>query len=112
LQRVSLESVGSAGCRVCQDHHFPLLEGRAGASATVLCGRNAVMLRPAGASTISLEELEQRLKLRGEVTRNEYLVRAQIEGLEMVIFSDGRGIIRGTSDMALARSLYARYIGH
>jgi hypothetical protein len=112
LQRVSLSSAGSSGCQVCQDRSYPLLNGQSGASAAVLCGRNAVMLRPAGKAAISLEELEQRWKPLGEVTRNEYLVRAEIEGLEVVIFRDGRGIVRGTSDLARARSLYARYIGH
>lgn len=113
FQKVGLSGAGSSGCTVCQDHAYPLLEGQAGASATVLCGRNAVMLQPAGAAGIALEELERRLKPRGApVTRNEYLLRTEIEGLEMVIFSDGRGIVRGTSDLALARSLYARYVGH
>ncbi|MBI4463858.1 MAG: thiazole biosynthesis adenylyltransferase ThiF, partial [Acidobacteria bacterium] len=30
---------------------------------------------------------------------------------EMTIFTDGRAIIKGTTDPAVARSLYARYIG-
>jgi adenylyltransferase/sulfurtransferase len=29
----------------------------------------------------------------------------------MTIFADGRAIIKGTDDLALARSLYARYLG-
>jgi adenylyltransferase/sulfurtransferase len=29
----------------------------------------------------------------------------------MTIFPDGRAIVKGTQDVALARSLYARYIG-
>jgi len=31
--------------------------------------------------------------------------------VELTIFPDGRAIIRGTSDPAVARSLYSRYIG-
>jgi hypothetical protein len=27
------------------------------------------------------------------------------------VFADGRGIVRGTKDANLARSLYARYVG-
>jgi adenylyltransferase/sulfurtransferase len=29
----------------------------------------------------------------------------------MTVFADGRAIIKGTRDPAVARSLYARYIG-
>ncbi len=30
---------------------------------------------------------------------------------EMTVFPDGRAIVKGTTDTAVARSLYARYIG-
>ncbi len=29
----------------------------------------------------------------------------------MTVFADGRAILKGTNDPAVARSLYARYIG-
>jgi adenylyltransferase/sulfurtransferase len=31
--------------------------------------------------------------------------------VEITVFPDGRAIIRGTSDPAIAQSLYSRYIG-
>jgi adenylyltransferase/sulfurtransferase len=112
FQRIQLKDAGKSGCDVCQGRRFPMLNGETGAAATILCGRNAVMLRAVGHAQIALEGLEQRLRQFGAVMRNEYLVRAEIEGLEMVLFSDGRCIVQGTDDMALARSLYARYVGH
>jgi adenylyltransferase/sulfurtransferase len=30
----------------------------------------------------------------------------------MTLFPDGRAIIKGTTDIAVARSLYARYVGN
>ena len=30
---------------------------------------------------------------------------------EMTVFPDGRAIVKGTTDIGIARSLYARYIG-
>jgi adenylyltransferase/sulfurtransferase len=33
------------------------------------------------------------------------------DGYEMTVFSDARSIIKGTADVALARSLYAKYVG-
>jgi len=29
----------------------------------------------------------------------------------MTVFSDGRAIVKGTEDIGVARSLYARYVG-
>jgi adenylyltransferase/sulfurtransferase len=34
-----------------------------------------------------------------------------VDGHEMTVFADGRAIIKGTTDLAVARSLYARYVG-
>jgi hypothetical protein len=34
-----------------------------------------------------------------------------VDGHEMTVFADGRAIIKGTDDLALARSMYARYVG-
>jgi adenylyltransferase/sulfurtransferase len=31
---------------------------------------------------------------------------------EISLFPDGRAIIKGTDDIAVARGLYARYVGH
>ena len=45
------------------------------------------------------------------MTANDYLLRSVVDGHEMTVFADGRAIIKGTDDLALARSLYARYVG-
>ena len=50
------------------------------------------------------------LKL-GEVHANQYVLRFFPEPYEMTIFPDGRAIVKGTSDIGVARSLYARYVG-
>jgi adenylyltransferase/sulfurtransferase len=75
-----------------------------------LCGRNAVQIherrRP-----LDLKALEETLSVAGEVRANEFALRLFIPPHEMTIFPDGRAIVKGTQDVALARSLYARYIG-
>ena len=35
----------------------------------------------------------------------------EADGCELTLFPDGRAIIKGTSEEAVARSLYARYVG-
>jgi adenylyltransferase/sulfurtransferase len=39
------------------------------------------------------------------------MLRFRTNGLTLGVFADGRAIIQGTTDPAIARSLYARYIG-
>jgi adenylyltransferase/sulfurtransferase len=45
------------------------------------------------------------------VKQNEYVVRFEIDGQEVTVFRDARAIIKGTDDIALARSVYARFVG-
>ncbi len=96
-------------CPTCGRREFSYLEGRRRAPA-ILCGRNAVQIqeRP---RAIDLQELGARLRVLGEVRANEYAVRFRAEPYELTIFADGRAIVKGTSDAAVARSLYARYVG-
>lgn len=97
-------------CPACGRRDFPFLAAKDTGTATSLCGRNAVQVSPP-AATIDLAELERRLAPAGKVRRNEFLVRFEVESYELTIFPDGRAIVKGTSDPARARALYARYIG-
>jgi adenylyltransferase/sulfurtransferase len=56
-------------------------------------------------------ELSGRLQLLGDVRHNEFVLKFWREPYEMTLFPDGRAIIKGTTDTAIARSLYARYVG-
>ena len=80
--------------------------------AAVLCGRHAVQVSPAQPARVDLSLLGERLASSGEVKQNDYLLRFQTGEFEMTIFQDARSIIRGTDDVATARSLYARFIGN
>jgi len=102
---------GSGSCPTCDEGHFDFLEGRAGASATTLCGRNAVQIAPGCEDRLDLGQLAERLKPLGKVGYNEYLLKLSIEGYELTLFPDGRAIIKGTNDVATARGLYAKYVG-
>ena len=44
------------------------------------------------------------------VRSNDFLLRFRIPPYELTVFADGRAIVKGTQDPAVARSLYARYI--
>jgi len=98
-------------CPACGAGNYEYLGGQRTAWTTVLCGRNAVQIVPPAEQAIALEELQQRLSRVGRVSYNGFLLSLEVEGREVVVFPNGRAIIRGTTDEAEARTLYARYIG-
>ena len=97
------------GCRACRQRDFIHLAGEARPHIT-LCGRNSVQIherqRP-----IDFAEMDRRLQPHGVVRHNDFVLKFWHDPYEMTLFPDGRAIIKGTSDTAVARSLYARYVG-
>ncbi len=96
-------------CRACAERDFVHLAGK-GRPHITLCGRNSVQIherqRP-----IDFAEITQRLQAHGTVRHNEFVLKFWHEPYELTLFPDGRAIIKGTTDTAIARSLYARFIG-
>jgi molybdopterin/thiamine biosynthesis adenylyltransferase len=97
------------GCRACGERDFIHLAGE-GRPHITLCGRNSVQIherqRP-----IDFVEMDRRLQPHGTVRHNDFVLKFWHEPYEMTLFPDGRAIIKGTTDTAIARSLYARYVG-
>jgi adenylyltransferase/sulfurtransferase len=114
VRQVSLESLRDRhACPACDRREFPWLEGKRGSHTAVLCGRNAVQLSfPDRPQQLSLDALGQKLHGIGQVMRNPFLLRLAVEGYVLTVFPDGRAIINGTEDIALARTIYAKYIGN
>jgi adenylyltransferase/sulfurtransferase len=103
-------------CTCCRQWNFEYLEGRAGSHAAALCGREAVQLsNRQQRGELKLERIAQQLRQYGPVVVNEFLVRATIDdhgqAYELTLFADGRAIVKGTGDLATARSVYAKYVG-
>jgi molybdopterin-synthase adenylyltransferase len=98
------------GCPACAGR-YEFLAGKFSAAATSLCGQNAVQVLSPGSSPVVLAALAERLRPLGEVSYNEFMLVFKVDAREMVVFSDGRAIIKNTADEALARGLYAKYIG-
>ncbi len=103
----------TANCPACHKGERIWLEGRTGSQSSVLCGRNAVQISPATPGKLDLVELAERLKASGNVTETAFLIRLQLTDpdYDVTVFPDGRAIIKGTEDIALARSVYSRYVG-
>jgi len=96
-------------CPCCARREFPYLDGSRRAPIS-LCGRNAVQIHER-ARPVDLDGLARRLAQIAPVRSNEFALRADLAPYELMVFPDGRAIIRGTTDIGIARSLYARYVG-
>ena len=97
------------GCQTCGQRDFVHLAGQRRPQIT-LCGRNSVQIherhRP-----VDFAEMTGRLTPHGTVKHNDFVLKFWRDPYELTIFPDGRAIIKGTNDTAVARSLYARFIG-
>lgn len=102
-------AVPRAQCTVCQQRDFAHLRGEQRPQIT-LCGRNSVQIhehhRP-----VDFAEMQQRLTPHGKVSCNQLMLRFVREPYTLTVFADGRALVQGTTDITLARSLYARFIG-
>ena len=101
-----------ADCPTCALKQYETLEADTSDFAAVLCGRHAVQVSPSGSVQVDLAALSRKLELAGEVKANDYLLRFRTGEYELTVFQDARSIIRGTDDIATARSLYSKYIGN
>jgi len=104
--------LGKVDCPCCQRRNFEWLEGEQGSQTTSLCGRNAVQVSHRTPGRLDFAELAKHLGTLGQVQYNRFLLKFAVDDYEFTVFPDGRAIIKGTSDMDKARTLYAKYIGH
>jgi adenylyltransferase/sulfurtransferase len=100
------------GCQVCGERIFTHLAGQGRAHIT-LCGRDSVQIhehhRP-----VDFAALRTRLQAHADIEdlrSNDLLLRFRRGPHTLTVFADGRAIVQGTTDVGLARSLYARFIG-
>jgi len=107
----SIRVARNPDCRACVRREFVHLEGRVRPHVS-MCGRDSVQIHERRRA-LDLAELSRRVTgaSASEVRNNQFLVRFRVAPYEMTVFPDGRAIVKGTQDPAIARSLYARYIG-
>jgi len=97
-------------CPACRGE-YQFLEARFGTRTTSLCGQNAVQVLNPEVREVSFETLAKHLEPIGKVNYSEFMLRFRVDSHEIVIFPDGRAIVKNTNDEAMARGLYAKYIG-
>jgi adenylyltransferase/sulfurtransferase len=97
------------GCQTCEKREFIHLAGERRPQIT-LCGRNSVQIHERN-RPVDFAEMSARLGAHGAVKHNAFVLKFWRHPYEMTLFPDGRAIIKGTDDTAVARSLYARFVG-
>lgn len=116
-QQIDLTSLAQADdCPACgsETGERIWLQGKRGSQTTVLCGRNAVQITPPEKKNIDFEQLALALQASGEITSNPFLFwfcPKDNPEIEIHLFKEGRAIIKGTEDLAEAKTIYARYLG-
>ena len=100
------------GCEVCGQRSFTHLAGQNRAHIT-LCGRDSVQIhehhRP-----VDFAAMRARLATHADIVdlrSNDLLLRFRRGPHTLTLFADGRAIVQGTTDITVARSLYARFVG-
>ncbi len=124
MRSVDVSTGRRLDCACCVARRFDYLEGESVSRAVTLCGRQAVQVLPRGASAdeeadpteqVDFEAIAQRLRGEGSVMVTPFTLRAELRigdrPVRLTLFPDGRAILQGLSDPAMARALYSRYIG-
>ncbi|MFJ7372545.1 thiazole biosynthesis adenylyltransferase ThiF [Lysinibacillus capsici] len=109
---INVEKIRQGDCPSCGDKPtYPYLSYENQTKLQILCGRDAVQIRPPKPIYYSLDQLANQLRSHGEVQVNPYLLSCQADDYRIVIFQDGRVVIHGIQDIQKAKSIYYRLLG-
>jgi molybdopterin/thiamine biosynthesis adenylyltransferase len=98
-------------CPACGARRFDFLNSDAPRSAAVLCGRDSVQITPARPASLNLAQLAAKLPAHTRAKHNRFVVRFHADGHDVTVFPDGRALVGGTSDVAVAQRVYATFVG-
>ena len=106
-------ALDAGDCPCCKQGRFDYLASDATGRTVSLCGRDAVQIGGRVGAELDLEGLARKIEPAAEsaVTVHRYLLRFVVEGVQVTVFRDGRAIIKGTSELDAAKTIYARYVG-
>ena len=97
-------------CPACQGQ-YDFLKGKYEIIATSICGQNAVQVLNPKLERLSLDKLAKQLKPLGKVSHNKFMLHFTIDKYEIIVFPEGRAIVKNTAKESIARALYSKYIG-
>lgn len=98
-------------CPACQTHDRAFLLRENPKDAIAICGRDSVLVR-GGVDSLDIAALAGVLIAKGlEVKQSKFTLGVRLEGRDVVLFTDGRGLIGGTNDAREAQRIYNAIIG-
>ncbi|WP_019244008.1 MULTISPECIES: ThiF family adenylyltransferase [Bacillus] len=105
---ININSLKKKNCLSCgDDRTYPFLSMNYSTKTDILCGRDAVQIRPAAERHISIQSVYERVQnIISDCVMNSYLLSCSIDRNRIVLFKDGRAIIHGTNNPDEARALY------
>ena len=98
-------------CPVCAHRQYEYLGKAGGSRATSICGSNALQITPAQPVAVDFATLAAKLAPAGQVTFNQYSLAFSDGTYEIMLFGDGRALIKNAPDENKARSIYTEYLG-
>lgn len=107
---IQLASLRFANCLTCGPQpSYPYLQQKQTLHSAVLCGRNAIQIRPTIPAMFVLDDIAQQLQtVATNIKTNRYLLSCTITNHRIVLFQDGRAIIHDTKDIDEATAIYKR----
>ena len=109
FQRIKVKK--NPDCECCGRRNFEFLQAKKRKLVVSLCGRNAVQIVPARQLRGDLDYLRKKLSKLGDARMIDGLLRFKAKDFEITVFSDGRTIVGGTTDLAKAKTIYSKYVG-
>jgi molybdopterin-synthase adenylyltransferase len=98
----------TANCPTCVGADYQFLTG--GPAGTTRCGRQSIQFNPPPGVILSFPGMAARIGAEAEVHFNEHMLRVLVGDCEVVVFRDGRTMVKGTSEEAVAHDLYQRFV--
>lgn len=109
---IHVDRMKQPSCSSCGEHPtYPYLQTTNQERAAVLCGRDTVHIRPARVIKLDPLMLSRQLQALGtHHEANSHLISIWLGEQRIVLFTDGRALVHGTSDIARAKSLYHQFV--
>lgn len=109
---INVEKMRNEACPSCgKNATYPFLSYENQTKIDILCGRDAVQIRPTKSMNYNLDQLAVQLQSHGVIHKNPYLLSCQTPDYRVVIFQDGRVVIHGIQDVEKAKSIYYQLFG-
>jgi molybdopterin/thiamine biosynthesis adenylyltransferase len=97
-------------CPACRGR-YEFLEKKFDVKVTSLCGQSrSIQVIDTRVKNIDLDAMKKRWSKDVKITRREYGLNIITGDYEIMVFPDGRAIIKGTIDASVAKELFEKYV--